>query len=177
MKIEFVETTALSDVQQQALARLGAAVYPPDRLATLPGTEFSWAAPQWSVLLWDEAALVSRVGMVVREIRSNGQSKQIGGIGGVMTDPNRQGQGLASQALRAAAKHLATDVDVAYALLFCRPELVSFYNRFGWQIFQGKLFVEQPGGKVEFSANNAMLLNLQEQAPLDGVLDLQGLPW
>jgi aminoglycoside 2'-N-acetyltransferase I len=128
-------------------------------------------------LLWDLDELVSRVGLLVREIYNDGIIKSIGGIGGVMTHPAKQGRGLASQAMREASKHFKTDLNVSYALLFCRPHLVEFYKRLMWKPFHGKIYVEQPRGKVEFSINGAMVLDVNEQAPLNGVLDLDGLPW
>jgi aminoglycoside 2'-N-acetyltransferase I len=177
LKLEFVATEELSDIQKKALDQLRATVYPPEVIATLPGRFFAWASPQWSILLWDQDELVSRVGLLVREIDSEGIIKSIGGIGGVMTLPAKQGQGLASQALREASKHFDTDLNVAYALLFCRPHLVEFYKRLRWKPFQGKVYVEQPHGKVEFSSNGAMVLDVKEPAPLNGELDLNGLPW
>jgi predicted GNAT family N-acyltransferase len=177
LKIEFVATEKLSDTQKRALDQLRAAVYPPDMIETLPGRFFSWASPHWSILVWDQDELVSRVGLLVREIYYEGGKKRIGGIGGVMTHPARQGQGLASQAMREAFKHFDTDLNVSYALLFCRPHLVEFYKRLTWKPFQGKVYVEQPQGKIEFSSNGAMVLDVREQAPLNGELDLNGLPW
>ena len=177
MNIEFEATDHLSDRQKNGIVQLRSAVYPPEVLATLPGKLFTWASPQWSVLLWDDGELVSRVGLVVREIISNGETKIIGGIGGVMTHPRKQGKGYASKAMREAATLFEEKLNVAYALLFCRPHLVEFYKRLGWKPFQGLLFVEQPQGKIEFSANGAMVLDVKEPAPLQGVLDLNGLPW
>lgn len=177
MHIEFVPTEEFSDQQKHALAQLRAAVYPPEVLATLPGIKFSWAGPQWSVLVWEEEDLVSRVGLLVREIVSNGENKSIGGIGGVMTHPEQQGKGYASKAMHAASKIFDEEWKVAFALLFCRPHLVEFYKRMLWKPFQGQVFVEQPEGKVEFSANGAMVLDINEAAPLNGSLDLNGLPW
>jgi aminoglycoside 2'-N-acetyltransferase I len=177
MKVEFVATEKLSNTQKTALNQLGAAVYPPEVIATLPGRFFSWASPQWSILLWDHDELVTRVGLSRREVLNDGLTKSIGGIGGVMTHPAKQGQGLASQAMREASKYLDADLDVSYALLFCRPHLVEFYKRLMWKSFEGKVFVEQPQGEVEFSANGAMVLDVREQAPLHGVLNLNGLPW
>lgn len=177
MKIEFVATDEFSDAQKKGLDQLRAAVYPPEVIATLPGRIFTWASPQWSILLWDEGELVSRVGLLVREIVSNGETKTIGGIGGVMTHPDKQGEGYASQAMREASKLFGEKLNVAYALLFCRPHLVEFYKRLSWKPFRGEVFVEQPNGRMEFSANGAMVLGVKEQAPLNGVLDLNGLPW
>jgi len=177
MKLEFVATEQLSDIQKNSIQKLRSAVYPPEVLATLPGMAFTWASPQWSVLVWDEDELVAKVGLLVREINSNGETKSIGGIGGVMTHPERQGQGLASQAMREAARLLDEELKVAYALLFCLPHLVAYYKRLSWKPFEGQVFVEQPNGKIEFSVNGAMVLDVKEQAPLNGSLDLNGLPW
>ncbi len=177
MKIEFMATDRLSNLQMEGFKHLRAAVYPPDVLATLPGTQFTWAAPQWSIFVWDEDELVSRVGLLTREIISNGTTKRIGGVGGVMTHPEQQRKGYASYAMQEATKRFDLELDVAFALLFCRPQLVEFYQRFHWKPFEGRVFVEQPQGKIEFSANGAMVLNVKEQAPINGILDLNGLPW
>ena len=177
MKIDFVATGKLSEIQKESLKQLRAAVYPPEVLATLPGRVFTWAAPQWSVFVWDQDELISRVGLITREILSNGEIKTIGGVGGVMTHPESQGKGYASQAMHATAKIFDSELNVAYALLFCRPHLVEFYKRLLWKPFEGQVFVKQPQGKMEFSANGALLLDVQEPAPLNGSLDLNGLPW
>jgi len=94
-----------------------------------------------------------------------------------MTHPAKQGKGYASQAMREASRLFDEELKVAYALLFCRPHLVEFYKRLFWKPFQGQVFVEQPNGKVEFSVNGAMVLDVKERAPLNGSLDLHGLPW
>ena len=177
MNIEFVATEDFSDRQQKGLDALRAAVYPPEVLETLPSRFFTWAKPAWSVLLWEGDELLSRVGLLVRDAFHNGDSKRIGGIGGVATHPASQGKGHASQAMREAADRFHNDLNVPYALLFCRPQLVPFYERLMWKPFEGKVFVEQLQGKIEFTANGAMVLAVQEQAPLNGVLDLNGLPW
>lgn len=177
MIIEFVETVNFSNSQRKALTLLGAAVYPPEVVETLPGRFFSWASPQWSILVWEQGELVSRVGLLVREIYNEGAVNCIGGVGGVLTHPAKQGQGLASLAMCEASNYFDAYLNVSYALLFCRPHLIEFYKRLMWKPFQGKVFVEQPQGEVEFSANGAMVLDVKEQAPLNGVLNLNGLPW
>jgi len=177
MKVEFVSAERLSDHQEKALEQLGAAVYPPEVEGTLPGSSFTWASPQWSILVWNQDELVTHAGLLVREILQDGATKRIGGLGAVATHPAKQGRGFASQAMREAAKHFESDLDVSYALLFCRPPLIPFYERLQWRPFVGKMFVDQPEGKVEFTVNGAMVLDVKEQAPLNGTLDLNGLPW
>jgi len=178
MKIEFAAADQLSAKQKESLKQLRATVYPAAVLATLIGKDITWASPQWSVLVWDEDELVSRVGLIVREVSSNGETKTIGGIGGVMTHPQRQSKGYASEAMREAVRHFDEEFKVAYALLFCGSRLIEYYKRLGWKPFEGSIYVEQPRkGRIEFSANNAMVLDVKEQAPLNGTLDLNGWPW
>jgi aminoglycoside 2'-N-acetyltransferase I len=177
MHIEVVEAEKISAQQEEALERLSAAVYPLEVTSTLPGNSVAWASPQWSLFLWEQNELVTHVGLLVREILQDAVVKRIGGLGGVATHPAKQGQGYASQGLREAAKWLNTDLAVSYALLFCRPYLFPFYKRLSWKPFRGKVYVEQPEGKVEFTVNSAMVLDVREPAPLYGTLDLNGLPW
>jgi len=177
MKLEFVATDQLSDTQKESLKQLRAAVYPAAALGTLIGKPITWMSPQWSVFVWDEDELVARVGLVTREIISNGETKIIGGVGGVLTHPQRQDKGHASEALREASRLFNEELKVAYALLFCDSRLIEFYKRLQWKPFEGQVFVQQLRGKIEFSANHLMVLDVQEQAPLSGLLDLNGLPW
>ena len=127
--------------------------------------------------MWDEDKLVSRIGLVVREISSNGELKIIGGIGGVMTHPERQDKGLATEAMREAVRLFTEEFKVSYALLFCTSRLIEFYKRLQWKPYEGQVFVQQMRGKIEFSANHPMVLDIKEQSPLNGILDLNGLPW
>jgi len=177
MKIEFVAADQLSDTQKESLKQLRAVVYPAAALGTLLGKQITWMSPQWSVFVWDEDELVARVGLVTREIISNGETKIIGGVGGVLTHPQRQDKGHASEAMREATKRFNEELQVAYALLFCDSRLIEFYKRLQWKSFEGRVFVQQPKGRIEFSANGAMVLDIKEAAPLNGTLDLNGLPW
>jgi hypothetical protein len=61
MNIELVEAERLSARQEEALGQLSAAVYPQEVTATLPGRFFTWASPQWSILLWEGDELVTQL--------------------------------------------------------------------------------------------------------------------
>ena len=177
MDIEFLAMKEMTVHQEEALEQLSTAVYPGGTAASLPGQSFTWASPQWAIFVWDQDELVSHVGMLVRDILQDGIPKRIGGLGAVATHPAKRGRGFASAAMRAAAERFGTDLGVSYALLFCRSDLIPFYQRLRWKPFAGKVLAEQPEGKVEFTANGAMVLDLKEEAPRDGVLDLNGFPW
>ncbi len=186
--LEFVEEEKLTGKQRDAIKKLKLAVYPaesfPQRLHLWllrqlgkSGRRYTWASPQWSILIMEDDEVITSVGMIVREIISNGASKKIGGICRVMTHPAKRKSGLASSAMREAARRFHDVLEVSYALLFCRPHLVSFYKSLKWEPFEGQVFVNQPEGKVDFTSKGPMVLDVKEQAPLHGILDLNGLPW
>ena len=177
MHTEFIATEALSDAQRTTLEQMSLLAFPPAVTETLPGRFFSWDPPQWSVLVWAQGELTTRVGLVVRDGWVDGVPKRMGGIGGVMTHPDRQGQGLAGHAMREAARLLADELQVDFALLFCSPAMIGFYQRLQWQPFQGQVLIRQAQEKVEFTIYGAMVLDVREQAPITGVLDLNGSPW
>ena len=177
MQIQVATTSEFTTVQEVALDRLHQAVFPPAARAAEAEERYSWADPQWAVLLWHEDELITHVGIVVRDVDSNGVNKRIGGIGGVMTHPAHQGKGFAGRVMQRAAQYLEEELAVPFALLFCRPELTAFYGRLGWRPFTGTLFVEQPEGRIEFSVHGPKVRDVCEVAPTTGELDLCGLPW
>lgn len=138
MEIEFLTAEGLTGHQEAAMEQLSTAVYPPGADMTLPGKSFTWAYPQWSILVWDQDQLVSHVGMLVRDMFQDSAPKRIGGIGAVATHPASQGRGFASAAMRAAAERFDTDLGVSYALLFCRSHLIPFTIDWAGSPLQGK---------------------------------------
>ncbi|WP_167407752.1 GNAT family N-acetyltransferase [Nostoc flagelliforme] len=169
--------TELTVDEEEALRVLRTAVYPPEIIAHRPGRHIKWSLPQWRLLVEDRSgSLVSHIGIVNRKITLDDVSICIGGIGGVMTSPEAQGQGFATAAL-GHAKTFLDECGLTFALLVCRHDLVPFYTRLGWQSFNGILLVEQPGGTVPFTVNEPMVLPVNDKAPKKGTINLCGLPW
>jgi GNAT superfamily N-acetyltransferase len=162
--------------ERDALAALTAAVYPPGSAGD--GHTVHWAPPEHGILIWGpDGALVAYVGLVVRAGSLDGVPVTIGGVGSVKTHPGLEGRGYASAGLRHAATVLTGDHAVAFSLLVCRDGLLAFYERLGWRAFSGRLLVEQPAGRVEFTLNRPMVLPGRRAAPGGGVIDLHGPPW
>jgi GNAT superfamily N-acetyltransferase len=154
------------------------AVYPPGTAAASPSPPIEWARPEHGVLIWtprDE--LVAYVGLVVRAGSLDGVPVTIGGVGSVKTHPRHEGRGYATAGLRRAAAALNADHGVGFSLLVCRDHLLPFYERLGWRLFPGRLLVEQPAGRTEFTFNRTMVLPGARPAPGGGTIDLQGPPW
>lgn len=162
----------------RALEGLAKAAYPPREEADEAYSQVEWAATTWSVLVWnDRGELVSHVGVLTRNAKHNDLEVLLGGIGGVKTHPHQQGRGYAGAGLVRAASFLCDERLVAYSLLVCRAELLPFYRRYGWREFEGDLLVQQSSGRTKFTLNRTMVLDGQQIAPRQGVIDLCGMPW
>lgn len=130
------------------------------------------------MLIWSaDGELVAYVGIVVRAGALDGASVTIGGVGSVKTHPRAERRGHATAGLRRAVAALNEDHQVAFSLLVCRDHLVPFYERLGWRAFSGRLLVEQPAGRTEFTLNRPLVLPGRRPAPEGGLIDLHGPPW
>lgn len=152
-------------------------VWSPEKMATLPWRHVKWGNADLRVLVEaPDQGVVCHVGLYFREVTWNGRSMHIAGIGGVATHPDHRRQGYASVALDAAIRTIRDREDVQFALLFCEPHNVAFYQARGWHPFEGEVFVEQPEGRIRFEAMAPFIFHIK-RSPRQGVIDLCGLPW
>ncbi|MEV7617771.1 GNAT family N-acetyltransferase [Streptomyces sp. NPDC089799] len=91
--------------------------------------------------------LVAHAGLLRLPLSAGGFDTEVMGVGGVAVAPDLRGQGLARLVVDAALDHART-LGPRHGLLFCRPPLVPFYERLGWQAVDQDVHVEQPGGPV-----------------------------
>ncbi len=165
-----------TDAERAAVRALTESVYPPEEYADWPGLHIEWSTPEWCVRVRDGEALLSYVGVYLREAECGGQPVLIGGIGGVKTHPAARGRGLAAKAIRRAVAFFA-EQGVGVGLLVCAPHLIAYYARLGWREFAGRLIVRQRGERADFTLNRVMTLPVGEEAPAEGAIDLCGPPW
>jgi len=160
------------------LATLAAAARGSEGSASWPGRDLEWVRPEWFVRVRDVAGrLVSVAGILVREGTYDGRTVCIGGVGGVKTHPDSRRRGYATEALTHATEFLRSEGAVAFALLVCSSELLSYYGRRGWCGFGGGLLIRNRQETVAFTIAAVMTRPIQEAAPRDGTIDLCGPPW
>jgi len=76
--------------------------------------------------------LVSHAQIVVPEVSHDGRALRIAGVGGVMTYPQFRDEGHGTAVMRRTTGYILADASFDVGMLFCAPENVSFYERFGW---------------------------------------------
>jgi len=113
---------------------------------------------------------VTHVGIVSHPVAVGSTRALVGGIGSVVTVPQKQKLGLAKECLRRAQSYMRSDLGVEYGFLFCPERLVEFYGRSGWRKLVEPVLVNQPGGKVT-APLCSMILEFAERWP-EGPVDL-----
>jgi predicted acetyltransferase len=115
--------------------------------------------------------------LLVREALIDGQSVQIGGVGGVMTMPTQQGSGIGRMTMNAVAELMHRFDQMRFGVLFCEPKNVGFYRKLGWRLFDGIVEVRQGCDTIIYDIMTPMVLSVNGVAPRHGRLNVGGLPW
>jgi GNAT superfamily N-acetyltransferase len=144
----------------------------------LPADQYTWAAPEWSVMIKADQRVVGHAGILYRVVLVDGQRVAVGGIGSVMTLPAWRGRGYARAALTKAQAFIAMWLWAPFALVICPRAEAAFYRRVGWQIVDVPITCAQPGGPVTLSNEVVAFLPCQGDTRWpSGPIDLCGAPW
>jgi predicted GNAT family N-acyltransferase len=113
------------------------------------GEALQWREKTHNIGLRDEEGeLVALAGLVLADVRAGGATLEVAGIGGVIVTRAARGRGLA-RVLIERALQIARELEVERAMLFCLPENVGLYARFGFQLIEQPVFAQQPRGLIE----------------------------
>jgi predicted N-acetyltransferase YhbS len=131
----------------------------------------------WHVLAWSGESLVCHVGIVEQAATIGGESVQLGGISGVITEPAWRGRGLASEAMRRAGDHMRQATAADFGLLVCLRDRVTFYEGVGWQQTAAPMFFTDWRGEYVQTDLAIMVLPLRDRPWVDGRIELSGRAW
>ena len=156
----------------------------PERRALLDAMyqrEFGWdrlvyAAPEWYLMGNVGDSPVGRVGMLQRTITVGETSLPVGGITGVVTEPEWRGQGVASRLVRQAVRFLSDELGLQFGLLTCQRRLGPFYEKLGWGPVEGPTVYAQPDGP-RTCPGLTMIVECGSAPWPEGPIDMRGLPW
>jgi predicted N-acetyltransferase YhbS len=114
------------------------------------GEELLWRDKTRNIGFRDEdGRLVAAGGVVLAEVGIGGASPfQVAGLGGLLVTRSQRGRGLA----RLLVGHLlevASELEVQRAMLFCLPELMTLYAKFGFVGIEDPVWADQPEGRIE----------------------------
>jgi aminoglycoside 2'-N-acetyltransferase I len=113
-------------------------------------------------LLEDDGAILAHASIVPRTLETAGHSLATGYVEAVATRPERQGEGLGTQVMRAATEH----VRESYELGALSTHRLDFYRRLGWIDWSGPTAVRTDVGTVRTpDEDGAVLVLLTPSSP------------
>ena len=136
----------------------------------------TYARPQWYVVGILQTRLIACVGVLKRVIEVDGEPLRVGGITGVVTEPEYRGRGIASTLVARAVHFMREELKLPLALLTCKPRLGPFYEKLGWQTVEEPTIFAQADGPRTVRGLTMVVESGSARWP-EGLIDLQGLPW
>jgi aminoglycoside 2'-N-acetyltransferase I len=122
------------------------------------------------LLAFEDDALVAHGAVVPRVLVAGERALATGYVEGVATREDRRGRGLATLVMAEAGKV----VEEGYELgaLSDGTRIPGFYQRLGWETWQGPTWAAGPDGPVRTAEEDSSVLVLR--TPATGALDLTG---
>jgi len=168
MKIK--QTNTLTESDQQKLFGWGEDIFNVNPLT------LDWRHKDQRFVLYDNEEPVSHAGILSHIVTVNDEPILVAGLGGVVTVPGARRKGFARQLVLDAMRFAESEWKVRAGLLFCRPQMLAYYERLGWQIVESPVMIEQPGGKI-VAPLQVMVIPFGDWAWPSGTVELQSLPW
>jgi len=168
--MEIKQTHELTNAEQLQLFGWGEDIYGVQPFV------LKWRPKDLRFVLYDEGKLVSHAGILHHTVSVNGASVLVAGLGGVVTIPEARGKGFARQLVQQSMRFAESEWKVEAGLLFCRTQMVSYYESLGWKTVESQVIIEQPSGEIA-SPMPVMVLPFGKTFWPQGLVQLQSLPW
>ena len=117
------------------------------------------APVHWRLILRNGESLLSHVALTELAVEMNGDLKHVGAVGGLFTPTDLQGLGYGTSIMDRAEEFIFERLKLPEAILFCLPELVSFYTKRRWSLVTSPVTLQQQNGSITWGAA-VMLLSV-----------------
>lgn len=130
----------------------------------------------YCVLAYCEDSFVGFSAVFRRDVRIGGDPVSMGCVGGVITDPNRRGEGYGTMMMQEVHQLIFRTLKCDIGGLLCEKKITGFYERLGWSTTSEPVLVERDGEKVQWP--EAFMYFAEPADTCFGRdVDLCGLPW
>jgi aminoglycoside 2'-N-acetyltransferase I len=142
IRLRRLRTPELTETELTELRRLVDAAFADPRAVSFNDDDWAHALGGVHFVLDVDGTIASHAAVVERELHVDGRPLRTGYVEAVATLPERQGQGLGSRVMRDVNEYLAT----TFELGALATSVQGFYERLGWQVWQGPTYVRTPNG-------------------------------
>lgn len=123
--------------EEDYLERWGEQVFP------IEGRNYTWSPASHHVIARDGTTPVGHIGFGEFNIQTGGNSLTVIGVGGVVVRPEYQGKNIPAKMFKALHEAIALSAHTRLFTLFCPKRLVTYYNKHGYTLYEGKVMFMQ----------------------------------
>ncbi len=180
IQLQVIPAKELSAIDKQSIQDLCTRAYGEDVWC-----DYEYLNAAFHVVGRDEGVIVAHALWVNRSLSVNGCTPLMTAyVEYVATEPSFQGLGLASQLLRFLVDYIQkNDVvraelqqEQSYELAALAPEDSGFYERLGWELWQGDLYIRENGQLISTPDDDVMIYRLTT-TPTISVTDDLSAEW
>ncbi|WP_460234344.1 GNAT family N-acetyltransferase [Aurantivibrio plasticivorans] len=168
--MSFEYKLTLNDIEKRTLLEWGDDIFASEQFNLI------WRPKDLHLVMYQQDMPVSKCGLLRQTIRVGSHDLEVAGIGGVVTAPECQNQGFATQLIDEALRFVETEWLLSVSALFCRNELVPFYQQLGWKGAEREVMIVQPHGSVR-APMNFLVYEVAPGSWPGGAVELGCLPW
>jgi nodulation protein A len=143
-------------------------VRPADADIFVAGRSWAGARPEFRLLAHDEVGIAAHIGVLRRYLRIGATDVAVADLGLFAVRPDSQRRKLGSELL-AELQQVLLELGVPFGFLNCRPDLINFYSRNGWQLLPAEVCLRQvhPGDPLQLLTIGGPAFFLPVTASLD----------
>jgi predicted acetyltransferase len=181
MQIIFRNIHNMTKSERVQLDTLSNRAFAEEKPEFVEGIELRWGNDLYHFIGLLDGKMVSTVGILPRKIRLGSRTVMVAAIGGVATDPEYQNRGFAGLLMEKTnlwldRKPSPENGSFETAILFCKPERIQYYGKFGYFLIDQPLFIHLQGRRLRFR-ENCMVRLLHGFEWNSSTIDLRGRPW
>lgn len=159
-RLRELRTLDLTPVEMAAIRELMDAAFAADEHGGFADEDWDHALGGLHVVLDIEGVILSHASVVERELHIAGRPLRTGYVEAVATQPGHEGRGHGSAVMERINAHIAATFQLG-ALGTGRH---AFYERLGWQTWQGRAFVRTDTGALRTAEDEGYILVLRTPA-------------
>lgn len=165
-RLRVLETADLTVTEIEAIRAIMRDAFGTDPEEAFTDDDWAHALGGWHFVLDLDGDVVTHAAVVERELHIDGHPVRTGYVEAVATAPAHDGRGYGSQVMEAANAHIRERYEFG-ALGTGRHR---FYERLGWETWQGQAFVRGPDGLERTPDDEGYILVLRTPTspPFDG---------
>ena len=160
MVIRELGTGGLTTAEVASIRELLTAAFEGDEHGGFAEEDWQHALGGTHFLLEDDAGIVGHASVVERRLHVGDRPIRTGYVEAVAVQPDRQRRGLGTRLMEAVDEHIDAGFDLGALGTGSQP----FYERLGWEVWQGPSFVRTPTGLERSAEEDGSILVLRTRS-------------